>query len=520
MQNPIQLTARQTARLHSAWQVLFRPRTLLVVALLLALLHVPLLTVYPALFIDESWGMSRAWVTVTSGVHYDVLHRDATSISRPTVPGTFALLTIGIAELWGLDFFWMRFVPWLAGMLLLLLTFHLGRRLYDPWVGALATFLLLFNDAFVLDGHLLRKEIFLAVLVVGAFILFSYGQESGRTWPHLLAGLCLGVGQTIHDNSIGFIAALGVLYLHEYGWRVFRSPAVWLGVLGGSFGLFHRLLFAILPDPAAYAQRAAYIYTAEHAIPVLTYDPLKMISRELLRYRSYFVIENRLLELALVGLGVGIGLWRRARADRWLLIIIFVPIVVFTLLVSNKDPRYLVNFFPFLSILAASALLTGLREVKGLPAARAVMVGVLLVFTLIPPLHHLSAAREALQAPSYDEAMTELEAVIPVGSRVLGKPTYWLGLHDRDYRGTHALTMLNFERNFTLQQSMEFIRPQYVIVDTHLRGQLVDQGYFSRTAGSDSLDLPRRDFEQFLARQGTLVLKHPYNQLEVYKIVW
>ncbi len=105
----------------------------------------------------------------------------------------------------------------------------------------------------------------------------------------------------------------------------------------------------------------------------------------------------------------------------------------------------------------------------------------------------------------------------------MGVPTWWLGFTDHDYLSTKRLTFYHFYKGYSLTESLEADRPDYLIVDNDLRRVLVDEGYFRRGAGFSILLLPKREFETFLAERGTQVMELDdrwHGKLEVYAIDW
>jgi len=113
--------------------------------------------------------------------------------------------------------------------------------------------------------------------------------------------------------------------------------------------------------------------------------------------------------------------------------------------------------------------------------------------------------------------------IVPPDKRIMGLPNWWLGLADYDYRSILNLTYYHFYNGYSLTQGLEADKPDYLIVDTGLRGLLVDEGAFPSGPGFEIYKLPRRELEAFLAQRGEkkLEFQDPWHgQFEIYKIRW
>jgi hypothetical protein len=86
-----------------------------------------------------------------------------------------------------------------------------------------------------------------------------------------------------------------------------------------------------------------------------------------------------------------------------------------------------------------------------------------------------------------------------------------------------SLTYYNLFNGYSLTRGLEELRPDYIIFDDGLNGLLVEEGYFSSTAGFALYDLPKREFRNFLAERGASVLSFSdpwHGYFEIYAIEW
>lgn len=486
--------------------------------------HLVFLTTYPVVFIDEPWYSNAAWNWLTAGVNFDTMHAGTldqfgyewlrwTFLSNVPLVVSFAVLGLGL--------FQARLVSWIFGALLLLATFLVGRRCYGRTTGIVAALLLSLSLPFLQASHYVRPDVMLAAVVMLTFLSALTALEENKKWAHLLAGLMIGLSLDVHPNGLIFALALVGVYLAAYRSRFFRQPGTWLCALGGLLGIGYYVAVHVLPNPGAFLVVRSLSFSGPHKLPLLTLTLRSLISsvdEEIGRYGFY---ANN-LEFALVGASMAYLAFRHHRPDRLLLVFVGVAFLGFVLFAGNKDDTYAILLYPFFMLAVAETLVSLMRAGRGLDKHRA-FVGGLLALTLVNSTAH--CARPIAQHRGYDYySITEkIKSVIPSGARVMGRPEWWLGLADYDYRSSLNLTYYHFLNGYTLTQGLEEIRPDIVIVDDWWRTLLVDEGYFVLGSFRVFYLQPRQEFESFLARRGEKLLDFtdPWQgRFEVYAIQW
>lgn len=119
--------------------------------------------------------------------------------------------------------------------------------------------------------------------------------------------------------------------------------------------------------------------------------------------------------------------------------------------------------------------------------------------------------------------MEKVSSVIPPGARVMGMPEWWLGLTDTDYQSSFNLTYYHYFQNLDLPEALETIRPDYVIVDEHLRSLLIEDPQQHRGSDFAVYLLPKRQFREFLSQHAMLIfeMQDPWHgPISVYAIDW
>lgn len=114
-------------------------------------------------------------------------------------------------------------------------------------------------------------------------------------------------------------------------------------------------------------------------------------------------------------------------------------------------------------------------------------------------------------------------AAVSVGTRITDLPSWCLDSHNYDYVSAFLLTDCHHLWRFPLAEGLEAVAPDYLIVDSGLRGLLVDEGYFPPGPGFEIYRLPRQEFEGFLAERGEKLLEFSdrwHGEFEIYGIWW
>jgi hypothetical protein len=123
---------------------------------------------------------------------------------------------------------------------------------------------------------------------------------------------------------------------------------------------------------------------------------------------------------------------------------------------------------------------------------------------------------------NYYTISDQIKAVISPEDKVMGLPNWWLGFSDYNYQSSMGLTYLHWIEGASLQEGLEKLKPDIIILDTGLRGLLVNEGYYN-PEGFEFFKLPRKEFLNFLSTHGEIMMdfSNPWHgRFEVYKISW
>lgn len=484
-----------------------------------ALFHLANLAKTPPIFIDEAWYANTSWHWLTSGENMDTLHEGTPVVLRFPYIGDLPYV-ISFASL-GLGLYQARLVSWIFGVLLLFMTFIAARQSYGAMAGGLAALLLALSPPFTQASHYARPDIFLALTGMLAFVLVQHAFEKERRWAHFLAGLIIALSVDIHQNALLYAMGLSVLYLLTYRKKVFRQTGTWLFIAGGAVGVAYYLAIYILPslnDTLSYYQ---FSFVNSHPIPIASFNPMDLIRSARDEIGRYHFFDNT-LDFVLIGASIIYFAIRRSRADLAFLLFVGTVFTGFVLLIGNKHDIYAILLYPFLMIMAAESIVSIIQSTrdKAPVYAFSIALGALIIFSSAYQL-----ARSTLESREYHyEAITDkIKSVIPQESRIVGLPHWWIGLNEYDYQSILGVSFYNIVNGYSLTEGLQAMRPDILIVDTGLRGLLVDEGYFNAGSGFELYKMPRQEFEDFLSERGEQILEFHdkwHGRFEIYSINW
>jgi 4-amino-4-deoxy-L-arabinose transferase-like glycosyltransferase len=497
---------------------------LISLALILGL-HLVSVTKYPIVFTDEPWIANTAWTWLTTGVNFDAINtgsRDQFGYEWLHWPIIGHLPLVASFSLLGLGLFQARLVSLIFGIMLLISVALVGRLSYSTMTGFLAALLLSLSAPFLQSSHWVRPDIMLAAVIVLSYALALYALKENKWWAHFLAALLLGGSLDIHQSGSLFIPGLVAMYIVTYKTRVLRQTGTWLAAAGGLLGIFYYVALHILPSPSVYATLASYSYQTIHRFPLQMLSVSSLLSSlrgEIGQYRFY----NNNLDFALIGASVIYLAYRRSRSDRLLLVFVTSAFISSVLFQGNKTGYYAILFYPFLMLMVAEMFVSLMFNRQTVSATRVFAAALLVLFVFNSAVHF---ARPVYQNRDYDYySVTErFEDVIPPEARVMGAPTWWLGLFEFDYRSFDNLQLYRFFNEYGLTQGLEAVQPDIIIVDPFMDAALFESDIQAFYTGENPFPtFSRQEFQDFLKENGELVLEHNdpwYGPIQIYSLNW
>ena len=474
------------------------------------------LTTYPVIHTDEPWYANLAQNWLTTGNRWTTLDMGPFPDGRGQSTTLLGALPTRLAiQLGGLSLQAIRLPSLLAGMALLGMTAAVGSLLWPGRSGPLAALVLALQPLFLLASHLVRPEIWLALVVMLALECSLLGWKRDQPLWDVAAALLTVLSLEFHQNGAVFALGLAATYLVRYGRRVWRqrNSLAFLGTsLLGAPVYFYGHAGVLAQSLPAQVGGAALGSATSHSIPLLSSNPLGWLLNEVARYAWYFGHDQ--MGALLLGFAIAAALRRRTEADHSLLAWLLGSALAMMLLVSRTFELYLL---PMISV-GTLFVGCGMADLLQHPERwrRQAMLFTLTVLMLPLPL---IISRNIVYDPA--ELHRELRESVPC-ARILGLNRYWLAFTECDYRSLDVINHYHHTHGFSFEESMTALRPEYLIFDETIEEKLQED--FG--TGGDMIDyygLPRVEFERFLDERTTLVrlLTVPgYGTIQIRRVHW
>lgn len=458
------------------------------------------LTVFPPVGQDEPWIAAAPYKLAAEGVYGSDLFAGYFRIDERNYQHMplYPLLQAAIFKAAGVGVFQMRFLPVACGMLVLPLTFALGRQMADQQVGILAMALLIGlrlsggwqggTGIPLLDtARINRYDI--AVPLFGLAALWSFNQAERQRMGrgYVLSGVLVGLSGLCHLYGAFWLAALLLILGLRRGRRVLRQPAPYRLVLG----------FALAWLPwAAYVASGWNDYVGQMQFVASRFDVLNPrfyvdnVLREVERYRMMDLRgpQGR-LRLGrpgswafLLGLPAALGVMlgrARSRPNGGpfaLAVALIIQAAMFALLLRVKYYNYAIALFP-LAFLALAWLGVWLWRHRASWIYRGGLLALLILILAEGGSRVAHTGTVAARTTPYDEFERAVAAHIPPGSLVVGLQHHWLGLRQYRYR-TWLLPLLrtgdatDLDGPVTLDRALEGLDPDVILLDEPMSAYL------------------------------------------------
>jgi hypothetical protein len=528
------------------------------------------LDVVPQVYEDEPWQASTGWKLATQGVFGSDMLAGFYGMERryygfmPLHP----LLLAAIFRIAGVGLFQARFETVMLGLLALVLTYKLARRLFhNARIGLLAVLFLLgvrltgvgpstVSGILFLDmARIARYDMVVPVFGLASLHAYLSAREHEQKRWYVLAGMLAGLAGLGHLYGLFWLPVVLLLTLwdgyrsidrcaeclrgsgvHAPGWREIvaatRTPVSF--VLLGFVLPWLPYLAYVLGDIYDWRGQTS-LYIGERRFDL--FDPhwyLDNLLNEPLRYRPGLLSVGPLAGLVRVGLwttvvalpaSLGVLAWRGLRrADRSARVVVVPAIVfplLFALLLHIKMMNYIVAFAPLWAIAVAWGGVTfweRLGRAHWRWLARPALV-LLLLAILVEGTTRVAALEAAASTTTpYYRYIQQVRQYVPPGARVIGLHNYWFGLEDIDYRDFIVPVYWTSQNNkpapLPFDEGLDRVRPDIVLLDARMRGYLLGP-----VDPDDQIPASFfRWFDRYDVRQLGRVEDPTYGLMEIYQV--
>lgn len=486
-------------------------------------IHVFSLMRFPEPFVDEAWLASRAWGFLHTGFQVGQLDQgiitsfDGYWTIFPWVPTVIQALGLYLSDVPSL--YPVRAISLIFGTLLLVQVYLIALKIGDRNLAALSVFLVVVSRPFFISSHIARVDVIAAALGFTGITVYIYGNKS-RIVPGILSGLFIGIAIETHVNALIYILPILFLSLYKWSLSILRIKILWGLILGLAISSIFYLSIHIFQFPDTYFYLNKILFFPTRSPPILFLTNIQTIITSIVDFLS-LMLRVYLPLLPLVIIAVGYAISRRSEQKIDLILIITATLALgFILIVRNKILYYSIAITPAVDMLVALGIIWIISiKWKGrlIDFARLIFLwGSLFGYVI---LNNSVIIKDSYK--SYLHAQSQINEYIPKGSAVIGPQTYWFGLFQNQYYSWEEI--LYYQRimpGSSISDSLEYIAPEYFIVDGHLESFIT---YYPRNEIESRLYLPKAEFDEFLNNQGTLLTSFQsadYGRIRIFHLEW
>jgi 4-amino-4-deoxy-L-arabinose transferase-like glycosyltransferase len=512
-----------SAHMARTWLRRWRLRVLLAALICwYGLATLPYLSDFPLVTFDEAGIAAPAYKLATQGVYGNDLYTGYYQSEMYTYEymPLYPLLVAASFKIFGMGVEQQRLVTVLCGLAVVLLTFALGRQLYDAPTGVAAAAALCCirlsadpraSGVLLLDlARIARYDMLVAACVVATCCCFYWALSNQIRWGYAATGFLAGLATLSHPNGAFILFVVAGALLWHHGLRALRCAPIYLIAAGWLIACLPWAIYILWNPTAYYGQMLRHTGLGRFELLAPSFYWNNLVA-EHNRYSRIFPAGGQLLAplvgvwLTLMGVLVAnISLWLRVRrlkglADRLLLLTLPVPAGLLALLVDHKYYGYLTLILPFIAIQTAWAIIAAWRRLGSRAKPGRLILGALLAAALleggIGVAHGLAIARST---SPYLPLTGAIAQAIPPGSRILMTHHYWYGLAQYETRSVLLPIYLSSPRYYqpqplSIEEALDLIAPDYLIADWLVEPEV-------RVPPGPNAEAQKLDFARYMRR--------------------
>jgi 4-amino-4-deoxy-L-arabinose transferase-like glycosyltransferase len=442
---------------------------ILLLLLVFCISSIPLLNIFPKVWMDEAWDSTTAYSFQKFGTfqnstlvspslgNQDIHFLQPRIISNVIMAPFYAILGVGSVQ--------GRLASVFVGALAVIGIYLLTRRIGNQLFASICTLLFIVDNLFFVVTRTIRPEVYLVAITIWTlFIILNTGTSFIKLF---ICGILLGISLYIHPNA--FLVLISILIIafskvkpNQYFQILFPL------ILGIILGFLPYALYVIFQDGANHFQD---FWLQIHNRAEMLKNPITYISTaikaEVERYISYIYFPYRFPIFLIQILAIIYAIIKRAdKVNRAFLIFIFVHVVLFPILISAKTSRYLIVLMPALTILVIKMIwdLAGwsydisVQEIKTHITKLNKNILVPVALALIIFINQTGGDFWAVWKSrdcSFPPFISQVRSLVPKGAKTWGPMTYWFGFYDYPYRTQWTVTT---------EAEMNEYQPEYAIL--------------------------------------------------------
>ena len=313
-------------------------------------------------------------------------------------------------------YLWGRAVTAILGTATVWVVYRAGLR-WGGRTALLAAVMVAVMPLHVRESHYVLTDVPVTFLVMLTLLLSLRAHERSTAWSFALAGAVAGLaGATKYNGVLAVLMPLLACAMTPAA-RPSR-PAAMVAIVGGMLAAFFVAAPYTLIDLPTFLNQFARL-SSEYRAPPNTPDPIWQIY--LKHLRNALLWPGSVIVLA----GVALGLWRTLSGPerlKWALATIF-PLVYFRFISTQNIfyGRYLLPLVPFLSLLAAAAvvrIVDWLRQIEVPRPARNAVTIVLMLVSIAPAYIAIGFDADAAKVWTTQQAYEWIRKELPPGTSI------------------------------------------------------------------------------------------------------
>lgn len=343
----------------------------------------------------------------------------------------------------------------ITAALVLLMTYLIGRRLFNWRVAMIAVVLLISDQTFFERSRLLRNDFAAAAFAMLAYYLYEIAEEKKRGSYYVASGLAAGAGVMCHTNILYMLGAIGLLMLLSHGWRIVKQRSLYQFTFAALAVMAYEIIYDIIDyknfvlqnrdDDLHFGlfERWGWLRNIEgewkrYLRWAAGSADFANVSRATLRVFQLLAIAAVIYLAFLTIRRFKRGDWMRHAAIR-LFIVTFVAVFFHAAITSHKEVYYMAHLAPWFALCAGVMLNDGLDSIRAGLRRKTATVAIALavaLFALQLANTYLGYIRETrnLALASFEEVKSALRSVVPEGvcPVAMKAPELWLAFPEHD----------------------------------------------------------------------------------------
>lgn len=503
---------KKITRLIQRNQALSVNIALICAALAIIGVHLWSLMRYPAVYVDEGWLLNEMAGFVKTG--YPLGSLDYWQ-GLEQFPGAWVInrylylaLYSTVMRFGNEPSLWLsRLMSLITGFGVCYLSYQTINYLKGKTVAVVSTFLLAFSVAFFYSAHMVRYEVFEALLGFMAIYLVVKNPERAL-WKPLVAGILAAVNMDVHQNAILYIGVLPVILIIQEGRTFLRSRLFWALAGGGVIGLGIFALMHFVPYGETYFGLNSFFYSHLNESVLAGGRWLLSLEKTFGIFLVNWSVMLLLIPVALAGLLRG-----KSQADRILFWTAVVMLLEVYFIWPKKTPYYTILFAPVIYWVIADWMVNRVKKLwlKGIVMS-------IVIATLFTTGQTVLAKDFGAE---YRNNQQSIQALVQQDDVVMGLQTYWPWLPKNEFYSWESLLIYpSFHPGSTPVDALEILQPDILIIDDVVWGHVKTES----ETGSFRLKWPDPYGAMVeITGRGTLVgvlLSDSNGEIQVYRFLW